>query len=212
MSMFTPPPRQASLPPVQPRQTAFQQFNDMLMARVEKVDNLETKGQVEVIFLNRTKPAPVWVFDGPSPAVGDYVMVGFVGGQKNSPYIAGIFRNRGWTSNFVLVTDKMIRIQFPTDSTDVTGADESKENDPKSHLRDDEKLDTRGYLQIDAEGIKLHAPAGLPVEIDADTVLVKDHSGTGTPKRLVREGDPVQVSTQTGQGTVTTGSSRVQTT
>jgi len=210
--MFTPPPRQASLPPVQPRQTAFQQFNDVLMARVERVDDLQTKGRIEVIFLNRTKPAPVWVFDGPDPVVGDFVMVGFVNGQKNNPYVIGIFKNKAWTSNFLLVTEKMIRVQFPTDTKDVTGEDPSKENDPKSHLRDPAKLETRGYLQIDASGIKLHAPAGLPVEIDADTVLVKDNAGSGTLKKLVREGDPVQVDTVTGNGTVTTGSSRIQST
>lgn len=210
--MFTPPPRQSSLPPVQARQTAFMNFNDTLMARVEKTDDLKEQGRIEVIFLNRTKPAPVWVFDGPDPVVGDYVMVGFVNGQKNNPYVAGIFKNRAWTSNFILVTNEMIRIQFPTEEKDVTGDDPKKENDPKSHLRDAAKLETRGYLQIDATGIKLHAPAGLPVEIDADTVLVKDNAGAGTAKKLVREGDPVQVDTVTGQGTVTTGSSRIQST
>lgn len=174
---FTQPPTQSSLPPKRSRETAFQSFNENIIARVEKTDDYETKGKIEVIFLNRTKPAPIWVFDGAKPEVGDYVLVGYINGQKNNPYMQGLFSNKAWTSNFVRVEKDRIRIQFPTDDKDVTGEDPETENDPKSHLRDDATyLAKRAYLEIDKTGIKVHIPPDMdpvmPLTIEADAVNV----------------------------------------
>jgi hypothetical protein len=217
--MMGQPPRQSSLPPQKARITQFENFNMNSMARVERVDDYD-KGKIEVVFLNRTKPAPIWVFDGPKPAVGDYILVGYIDGQKNNPYMQGFFSNKAWTSNFILVEKDRIRIQFPTVEKDVTGADPTKENDPKNHLRNDTQyLNTRGYIQIDADGMTLHMPSGLPINVQADTILVKDHAGAGTTKPIARQGDPVQVSGSdsrgdsfTASGTITSGSSRIQST
>lgn len=228
---FTQPPKQASLPPKQVRETAFQTFNDTQIARVQKTDDYDAKGKIEVIYVNRTKPAPIWVFDGPKPEVGDYVLVGFINGQKNNPYMVGLFSHKAWTSNFVRVEKDLIRIQMPTDDHDITGLDPTVENDPKNHLRDDATyLTQRGYIQIDKTGIKIHLPAGmtpvLPLTIEADevdittktanlkadTITVTNAAGSGTTQPIARQGDPVQVDTVTGIGTITTGSSRIQST
>jgi hypothetical protein len=227
---FTQPPKQSSLPVKQVRETAFQSFNDNVIARVEKNDDYD-KGKIEVIFVNRTKPAPVWVFDGPKPEVGDYVLVGYINGQKNNPYMQGIFSNKAWTSNFIVVEKDRIRIAFPTDDKDVTGEDPEKENDPKSHLRDDATYQwTRGFISINKDGMIIHVPKELPVqimagsaELRADSILVDSYDGGGSPLPIARQGDPVEVEVSgtdsngdsfsvTATGTITTGSSRIQST
>ncbi len=174
---YATPPRQASLPRQQTRITQFQEFIKQGFARVTKNDDFETKGKIEVEFLNRTKPAPIWVLD-PSvgkPEVGDYVLVGFIDGQKNNPYMAGIVAHKAYTSNFIRVEKTGITIQFPLDETDVVG---SGETDPKNHLRDDSKQSTRIYLKIDASGATLHVPGALPLNLQASAVNILNTNGT----------------------------------
>lgn len=203
MGLFTTPPKQSSLPKKRIQVTQHQKFIEPQMARVSKNTDYFTHGKIEVIFINRTKPAPIWVLESgasPKPEVGDFVLVGYIDGQKNNPFMAGIFSHKAWTSNFIRVEKGMIRIQFPTDPKDV---DQSNSSSTKNHLRDDAKyLSSRAYVQVDASGIKVHAPAGLDVTLEADTVNVVSRDGSGSPKAVARVGDSVDLAT----GKITSGS------
>lgn len=203
------PASQSSLPKKQVRVTEHQQFNTPSFARVQDNSNYESESKVTVVFLNRTQPAPVWVFDGPKPEVGDFVVVAHIDGQKNNPYVSGIVAFKGRTSNYVRVEDGLIRIQLPTEEADVTGGNPAREG-TASHLRDDATyLTSRSYIELTAQGITIHAPSGTPVNIVADTVSIGSAGGTAKP--VARVGDTVSIP-GIGTGSITGGSSNLRAT
>lgn len=180
------------------------------LARVTKVDDYDTKGQIEVTFLrDKGMPTPVWVVEGGAarkPAKDDFVLIGFLDNQGNNPYLAGFYNAMSHTSNFVYISDDKIRVQFPTTSDDIY--DSSQPAPIGGHLTDDSKLVTRIYVELKADGLTIHAPAGIPVKVVADTITF--NSADGTPLAVARQTDTVQVDLTTGAGTITSGSSIVK--
>lgn len=158
------PPRQSSLPKKQVLITDHQKFNIPTLARVTKNDHYFSQSKIEVVFLNRTAPVPIWVLNSGAsvkPEVGDYVLVDYIDGQKNNPYMVGLVSHKAYTSNFIRVEKDMIRIQFPTNPNDVLQGQEDNSN---SHLRNDAAyLASRYYIQIDGNGVTIKGKNGTTI-------------------------------------------------
>lgn len=79
------------------------------LARVTGTKNY-TKGKIEVTFLDHGKASPVWIIGDldREPAEGDMVLIGFIDGRKDSPYLAGFVANQSKTSNMVRVNKDRI--------------------------------------------------------------------------------------------------------
>lgn len=142
------------------------------IGKIRSVRDYQTKGFIEVQFLNYGLPFPVWVVGDldREPSEGDMVVIGYMEGRKDAPYLAGFVRNQSVTSNYIVVTEDTIRFQLPIDSKDKTG-----------HMLDDSKLSTRAYIEVTANQITLNHPKkvainGATIDINGTTVDI-----TGTP-------------------------------
>lgn len=168
---------------------------DLNMTKIGKVyssKNFLKYGKIEVVFLDYGRPAPVWVIGDVDrkPEPGDQVLVGYIDGRKDSPYLVGFVKNFSHTTNFIRVEKDRIRIQLPTDKKDV-----------KEHMTGDSKLSSRAYIDVTASGITINHPTGK----------VKVNSGA---KSVARKGDSVSVYVPehgTCTGTITEGSSKLYT-
>jgi hypothetical protein len=117
------------------------------VGRVVSVGNYDKTGTIEVVFLDYSKPFPVWV-NGDidrKPTEGDLVLVGFIQERQDAPYLAGFVRNESYTANFIKVEKDRIVIQLPTDTEDIKG-----------HLLDDNKQTTRKSIVVTASGITIN--------------------------------------------------------
>jgi hypothetical protein len=117
------------------------------IGRVVGVADYVKYGRIEVIFLDYSKPFPVWVNGSVdrAPVAGDQVLVGFIKGRQDAPYLAGFIRNESYTSNFVLIESDRIVLQLPIDTEDSDG-----------HLLDDTRKASRVSVELTAGGVKIN--------------------------------------------------------
>jgi len=122
-------------------------YTETDIARVTSTKDYNAYGRIEVIFINYGQPFPVWVSGSVDrePASGDLVLISYIQGRADAPYMAGFVRNESHTSNFIRVEKDKILLQVPTDSDDILG-----------HLLDDTKKSSRTILEITASGATLN--------------------------------------------------------
>lgn len=170
-------------------------YTETQIGRVTSANDFKKYGRIEVIFLDYGQPFPVWVSGDidREPVSGDQVLVGFIQGRQDNPYMLGYVRNEAYTSNFILVEKDKITLQLPTDPEDIKG-----------HLLDDSKKDSRVIIEILTSGVSITCSAG--VTIKGGTTGVSIDGGT---QGVARIGDTVQVTVPTHgtcTGTITSGS------
>jgi hypothetical protein len=121
------------------------------LARVVSNANYDGQRTVEVMFLDHGKSFPVWAVGHleRKPERDDLIIVGFIEGRKDSPYVKGFVKLESATSNYIVVTKDAIRLQLPLDETDAN-----------QHMTDDFRKDTRAYIEINNNGIALYHPTG----------------------------------------------------
>lgn len=129
-------------------------FTQLIPGQVVSVVDYDEFQQVEVAFSEGGTTIPVWVVEdgvSPKPVNGDWVLVGFIGGHKNQPYIAGYYRGKyAWSNHIMMRRDETtaeILIQLPTLTTDL-----------EEHLTDDTKKETRTYIRLSHEGFEINHP------------------------------------------------------
>lgn len=200
---------QNSLPT--PKNNRFPEFNTVQAAKVTSIKDLEEKGQIYVKFNKRGSPAPVNVMENGGhviPSEGDYVLVGFVDGDKTTPYLIGYAMNNYACANFFRLSAQGITLQFPLDETDA-----------EEHMTDDTKESKRASIRIHSNSMELYYPVGgdaVKVTLTKDGVLdvaVPDSIKLGGETPVARQGDSVQVSVPgigTCTGTITGGSDKVK--
>lgn len=135
-------------------------YNQMQIGRVTSTGDYDKYGRIEVIFLDYSRPAPVWV-NGDidrKPVAGDQVLVGFIQGRSDSPYLAGFIRNASYTSNCIKVEQDCITLQLPASTTDAQG-----------HMLDDSLKTSRMRVEITTAGVLIN---GLRAVKAGDTVTV----------------------------------------
>ena len=121
------------------------------IGRVKSAANYRTSGRIEVEFLDHGKCMPVWVVGDVDrePVTGDMVLVGYMEGRKDSPYLKGFVRNEAYTSNYIEVGKDYIRFQLPKNKDDIEG-----------RMLNDAKKSSRVYIEVNNNGIALYHPDG----------------------------------------------------
>lgn len=128
-------------------------YTEPKLGRITSTHNYRLYGKVEVIFLDYSQPVPVWVMNDidREPVEGDQVIVGFMDGRADAPYLQGFIRNNAYTSNFILVERDRIRLQLPV-------VDETL--DIKDKLLTEANITKRAYIDITRDGIEVYHPTG----------------------------------------------------
>jgi len=122
-------------------------YDGTQIGRITSAEGFKEFGRIEAIFLDYGQPFPIWVSGSVDrePVSGDMILVGFIQGRQDSPYMLGYVRNEAYTSNFILVEKDKITLQIPTDPEDIKG-----------HLLDDSKKASRTILELTASGATLN--------------------------------------------------------
>jgi hypothetical protein len=136
-------------------------YDSMQIGRVVSVSDYTKFGRIEVIFLDYSKPFPVWVNGSidRKPSEGDQVLVGFIQGRQDAPYLAGFVRNESYTSNFMLIEKDKIILQLPADAEDL-----------EASMLDDSKKAKRIRVELTASGVVI---AGLDTSIALTSAGIK---------------------------------------
>lgn len=190
------------------------------IGKVTSTDRYEEHGIIEVVFLDYGQPFPVWVVGDieREPVSGDQVVIGYINGRKDAPYLVGFVKNFSYTTGFIKVSKDRIRLQLPV--FDIGVRDGLAHNDTKEHLLDEGKLGQRAYLDLTPDGAVLSFPTGKDsppatvkvtaseVHIDHPSGVVRHHGGS---KGVARLGDTVAGTCSDGstfEGTITSASDK----
>jgi len=200
-------------------------FNNTRIGKVTSVKDYHEFGRIEVIFLDYSVPMPVWVVGNVDrePVTGDTVLVGYMDGRKDAPYLVGFVKNESYTTNFTIVSKDRIRLQLPIFG--IGEEDSPATRDVRGHLLDDSMEDKRAYIDVTPDHVMVSFPTSedgsdppATIKVTKDGVDI-DHPKTikhhGGSKGVARLGDTVEVTinvptigTVTGTGTITSASDK----
>ena len=129
------------------------EYNTTHIGRVTKIEDYDALGRIDVMFLDYGVSHPVWVVGSieRKPVIGDLVIIGYINGRQDSPYLAGYVKNGAYTTNFITIQQDRIKIQLPI---------QNKEEDTKTYLNEDTRQTGRAYIIIDNNGLTIHHPTG----------------------------------------------------
>lgn len=141
-------------------------YTQAKIGRVTSIQDYKRYGKIEVVFLDYGMPFPVWVIGDldREPVSGDQVVVGYMEGRKDSPYLAGYIKNESYTSNFVQIQQDRIRMQLPV--FDVGERNGDAHNEAKTGMVDDNQPHAnslthhRAYVELTPE----HALISFPYD------------------------------------------------
>ncbi len=202
-------------------------FNATRPARVTSTKDFNKYGRIEVIFLDYSVPLPIWVVGDidREPMPGDSVLVSYMDGRKDCPYLAGFIKNESYGTNFFVMKSDKIKLQLPIYG--IGEKDSKATKDVQGHLLDNARQKDRAYIEL----TPTHALVSFPTSEDGSTVpatitvtadgvtithpkTIKHHGGS---KGVARIGDTVDFEGKTadgksvtGTGTITTGSSKTK--
>lgn len=96
-------------------------FNDTRIARVTGTSKYETYGMIDVICLDYSQPFPVWVSGDidRKPSDGDQVLIGFIHGRKDAPYLISFVRGYTATDDYIKVEKGKITLQIPNSGNSI---------------------------------------------------------------------------------------------
>jgi hypothetical protein len=140
------------------------------VGRVKSAADYKKKARIEVEFLDHGKCMPVWVVGDidREPVEDDMVIIGFMEGRKDAPYLKAFIRNETYTANYIEVAKGHIRIQLP-----------KSKRDREEHMLDSNLKNTRAYVEVNNNGISLYHPDG-DVYVNAPKGVFKTITSRGT--------------------------------
>jgi hypothetical protein len=196
-------------------------YSSYTIARVTSVADYHKYARIEVLFLDYSQPCPVWVIGelDREPVEGDQVLIGFIEGRQDMPYVKGFVKNKSYTTNFVVVKKDKIKLQLPIFEIGVK--DGMAEKDVESNLLDNTKQSERAYIELTEDHVFVSFPtskdgstAPATIEITATGMTIDHPSGAihhhGGSKGVARVGDTVTVNVNGTNytGTITSGSTK----
>lgn len=130
------------------------------MGKVIGTKDYKKYGKIDVVFLDYSAPMPVWVVGDidREPVENDMVIVGYMEGRKDSPYLVGFVRNKAYTSNTIVIGKDYVRFQLPANQKDREGG-----------MLDESKKAQRAYVEITSTKTRIHRPSGA-IELEAPTI------------------------------------------
>lgn len=151
-------------------------FNSSRIGKVTSTANFHKYGRIDVIFLDYSVPVPVWVFNDVDrePIAGDSVLIGYMDGRKDAPYLIGFLKNQSYTTNFSVIGKKKIKLQLPVFGIDEKGGKALE--DAKGHLLDNSKQKERAYMELSPLHATLHFPTSEEGDAPASVELTKEHA------------------------------------
>jgi hypothetical protein len=166
-------------------------YTNLQMARVTSTADFHQYGKLEAVFLDMSQPAPIWVFNDldREPVAGDFILVGFMEGRKDLPYMHGFAKNQSYTTNFVVVKKDKVKLQLPIFEIGVI--DGIAHEDVKTHLLDNDKQSERAYVEITEDHAILSYPtseegAQAQIELTADYAKISfPTNATGSTKATI---------------------------
>lgn len=191
-------------------------YDYVQVGRVTSVANYKDYGRLDVVFHDYSQPHPVWVTGHADrePVEGDQVLVGFINGRPDQPYLISFVRNESYTSNFLVIQKDKIRVQLPV--FDIGVANGVAHKDVKEHLLNDGKLNQRAYVELTPNYALIHmptssdgssSPATIKLQKDGQVIL------NGGGSSVARVGDTVSVyvpGVGNCTGTITSGSGNLK--
>lgn len=178
-------------------------YNHLQMARVTSTKDFNKFGKIEAIFLDYSQPVPIWVINDldREPVSGDFILVGFMEGRKDMPYMVGFVKNKNYTTNFMVIKKDKIKLQLPV--FDIGVKDGKAHKDTQDHLLDNTKQAERAYIELTPDAALIQFPtsktgatAPASIKITATEVIIS-HPGTikhnTGSKGIARLGDSVSV-------------------
>lgn len=177
---------QNSLGSRQPSRTPV--YHQTKMGRVHNTSRWREYGKIEVVFLDYGTPLPVWVVGNidREPSEGDWVLVGYMEGRKDAPYLVGYVRNEAYTSNEIIIGKEYLRFQLPANL-----------DDRKESMLDDAKyLDMRPYVEITPEKTIIHQKGDIEVYSKNIKFVIEENVKTEA-KTVNTEADTVGTKAQT---------------
>lgn len=192
------------------------------MARVTSIKDLYTYGRIEAIFLDYGQPMPIWVVGDidREPVEGDEIIVGYMDGRKDAPYLMGFVKNGSYTTNFAMIKKDLIRLQLPVFGIGTAGSKAT--TDAEGNLMDDARQPERAFLELSPSHAVLSFPTSesgatppATITITASEVTIT-HPGTikhgSGAQGVARVGDSIQVTVggTTYTGAITTGSTKTK--
>lgn len=205
-------------------------FDQITVARVTSVKDYEKFGRIEVVGLDNSQPVPIWVIGDidREPVEGDQILMGYIEGRQDAPYMKGYVKNKSYGTNFIVMKKDKIKLQLPVFEVGVIGGASHK--DTQGNLLDDANQEQRAYIELAVDHALISFPTDIDgatppafikvtadgVEINHPTGVIKHNSGT---TGVARQGDTVQVTvsgtdsrgdsfTATGTGTITSASTK----
>lgn len=192
------------------------------IARVTSVTDYHQYARIEAIFLDGGQPCPIWCIGelDREPVEGDQVLVGFIEGRQDAPYIQGFVKNKSYTTNFVIVKRDKIKLQIPV--FDIGTKNGLADKDVQGNLLDNTKQNQRAYIEVTPDHAFVSFPtskdgstAPATIELTATGVVINHPNGTikhhGGSTGVARIGDVITGTTSDGKtvtGTITSGSTK----
>lgn len=190
------------------------------IARVTGTKDYHAVGRIEAIFLDYGQPLPIWIVGqlDREPVPGDEIVVGYLEGRKDAPYMIGFMKNGAYTTNFLVVKKDKIKLQLPIFGIDTK--DSAADKDVRGHLLDESKQAERAYIEVTPDHALISFPTSdtgatppATITITASEVTI-DHPGAikhhGGTQGVARMGDTVTVNVggTNYTGTITSASEK----
>jgi hypothetical protein len=134
------------------------------IARVTSTKDFHKYARIEVIFIDYGQPMPVWVVGDTDrePVEGDQVIIGYIDGRKDAPYLIGFVKNHSYTTNFIVVKKDKIKLQLPIMA--VGTKDGVSHKDVQGNLLDNGNQEQRAYIEL----AETHAMVSFPTTQDGN--------------------------------------------
>lgn len=127
------------------------------IARVVDTTDFDKYGIIDVVYIDGSNAARVWVTNpiDREPVTGDLILVGYISGQKNAPYLSG-FIEESYMRNFVQIKKDLIRIQLPVMEIGVVEGISHKDTQEK--LLNDDYRGKRALMELTPEHFYIQFP------------------------------------------------------
>jgi hypothetical protein len=181
-------------------------FNTNRQARVTSAKDFHTLGRIEVLFIDYSQPMPVWVVGDVDrePVPGDFVIIGYMDGRKDMPFLQGFVKNQAYTTNFIMIQKDKIKLQLPVFAVGVK--DGTAHNDVKTHLMDNAKQNQRAFIELTETHVLVSFPTSEDGSTPPATITVsKDAMELNHPKGVTSGGKRVALAGDVLTGTTSDG-------
>lgn len=142
-------------------------FSQTFLGRVTSVKDFD-RGRVEIALIDGGTPIVASVVGqiARKPVEGDKVLISYISGRPDAPYLLGFVHKDSFSSDSIRVEKDKITVKLPNNAASV----ELSEN---GTVRINSKFGTtNAYINITASGIEIYHPNGVTMRSNNDSIRV----------------------------------------